>query len=428
MDLSGLIRAVFTSKEGLSRDLLTGLQPGHRLTGRVLKVESDGRVLIDLGRFQALGRISFGVKPGQTLQLQVVEGGPELHLKLVTPNLFNQQMGLPQLNLDQILDKAGQQRFSYIADVLTGRTQPTQTLDLLPGTAQNVTERPEQQRIIEKSNNHASQARSAIVSEPLPEKVQKALLQIKTFFDPLPVDRPPQKLALWLRSALEDRGLLFEKRLADAVIKSEETDYQLKTAYAPQVKAVIARDLKANLMVLKAFFDGEPALSPELLTRKITKDIEFLRKSVSRLLGHVEQQQQRVGARQGDGTSFQIFAHMLPVQDQTMPVQIKIYYPEKGRPAKRDPLHRVALLLDMDNLGAVRVDLMMMEKELRIHFFVRDDAVRDRFEKHTETVAAALAESFSQIRISTVVSQEKIRRFYDEEKGGTPTGRIDIQV
>ncbi len=562
MDLSAIIRAVFTSKGDLSFDSVPELRPGLRLTGRVLKLESDGRALIDLGRFRALAQISFGVKPGQTLQLKVVEGGPELHLKAdpsgltvkqpaltqlsldhvldgahqklqlgqnltgrilklesdgralidlgrfraLAPvssamkpgqtvqlnvvegglkphqkadpaSLTTKQSALPQLGLDQVLDEAGQKlqpgqrlngrvlklesdgraiidlgRFRALAQIPSA-AKPGQTVQLhlvqggpelrLKADAAGLTakqpaipllnmdqvlDRAGQLKLLDMADKIAGGLKMSNVPGPVPETVHRALGQIKTAFESLPIERPPQNLAPWLRSAVEERGMLFEKRLADAVITTAETHPEQKTVEAPRVRAVIAGDLKANLMVLKNFFEVESPHLTDLLSRTNTKDMAFLRQSVNRLLGHVEQQQERAGARQGDGAPFQVFAHMLPIKDQTMPVRIKVYYPKKRRHAEGEQQRRVALLLDMDHLGAVRADLAMMENELGINFFVRDDDVRIRFEKETETVATALAGSFTRVRISTIVSHDKIARFDDEDQAGTPMGRIDIKA
>ena len=91
-------------------------------------------------------------------------------------------------------------------------------------------------------------------------------------------------------------------------------------------------------------------------------------------------------------------------------------------------LDKAALLLMLDRLGPVRVDLGMVERSLRIGFYVRDASVQQIFEKHGQAVVDGLADAFDHIQISTQVSKEKIAQFEGEDLMGPPVGRIDVQV
>lgn len=70
----------------------------------------------------------------------------------------------------------------------------------------------------------------------------------------------------------------------------------------------------------------------------------------------------------------------------------------------------------------------MVERSLRIGFYVRDPQVQQVFEQHVQTVSDALAGVFDQVQISTQVSREKIAQFEGEDLMGPPVGRIDVQV
>ena len=82
----------------------------------------------------------------------------------------------------------------------------------------------------------------------------------------------------------------------------------------------------------------------------------------------------------------------------------------------------------LDRLGAVRADLSMVDRTLRIGFSVRDPDVQHVFEEHTPAIEEALAGVFDQVQITTQVSREKIAQFEGEDLMGPPVGRIDVQA
>ncbi len=84
MDISAIIKAVLTPHEDRPGTQLLEMKPGDQISGRVLKIANDGRVLMDLGGRRAFAQIGFPVKIGQRLQLQVVTTGSVLHLKAET--------------------------------------------------------------------------------------------------------------------------------------------------------------------------------------------------------------------------------------------------------------------------------------------------------------------------------------------------------
>ncbi len=522
MDLTSIIKAVLAPQEERSADTFPSMQPGDRLTGRVLRLESDGRVLIDLGRFRALAHISFGVQPGQTLRLQVLKTGQPLHLQIDSKDLQPTERAIAQLAFAKVIDAANQQHLIKIVDHFLAKTK---TVPLPPRQL------PEQPPTTVEAGVYqgkgADGGRQTIESitprEQMLQQVRQAMAQIKRLFDPLPMGRPAHQLATWLRSTLENSGAFFEKKLADIIqgrvaakpateltqtsgypqktendsrptdigqgrvsaktgtvatqagehqqktekdsplaniiqsrvaakaateltqaggrqLKTED-DFQLphtlagrseqpltsKSEHLTFIRTVLSRDIKPQLLILRDFLAESNSQAGNLADLK-PKEVLFLRQTVEQLLIHVEQQQERVSQRAGQPDLFQVLNYLLPVEDQSRPVRLKVYYPKKGRRDKGESHHRIALLLHMDQLGPVRADLAMIQRQLRITFYVRDEAVQKRFEKEIDAVATALTGYFEQIQIDARVSEEKIAQFDREDLSGPSVGRIDIQA
>jgi hypothetical protein len=522
MDIKAIFRAVLAPDQERAAEQFAHLKVGDRLSGRVLKLETDGRLLIDLGRFKALAETTLPVQVGQRLTLKVTQMGEPIQLRLeADTQAVAQQPPHPRMALATLLNAGDQQRvvntIERLLKALPSAPQ-VQSLGEAGGRAPTV---PAISTTASAESPLLPDA-AALAKGSLPEPVRQALTQLKGIFEPMPLDAPAAQRTQWVQATVEDRGILFELKLADAVeqatqrpapaqlptaealkaptppagkaptppagetlpeakvapdakgvadpksgldpalILASETDseapaapdsklaLELKTQAgargetessakspgvpsakdaqaAEQAQRIIARDLKPHLLVLKNFLGGLEAqdAAPQ---EAHAKDVAFLRQAVNQLTAHVEQQQEQAVRRSGEPDLYQVFTHLLPVKDQQQPVQLKVYYPKKGRPAEDDPQHRVSLLLMLDRLGPVRVDLAMVERSLRIGFYVRDPQVQQVFEAHGQTVADALAGVFDQVQISTQVSKEKIAQFEGEDLVGPPVGRIDVQV
>jgi hypothetical protein len=509
MDISAIFKAVLVPDQERGAERFADLMPGDRLTGRVLKMEADGRVLIDLGRFRAMADTTVPVQVGQRLALKVVQTGVPIQLRLELEAQPKMQPSNPRLALATLLPLGEQQRVvqtierMLTAGVSAERAAPTgEVSGRVANTAsQSAPAAPETQLRLDA----AVTARGT-----LPETVRQALIQLKTVFEPLVIDAPVAERTQWVQSSVEDHGILFEMKLADALDKgaashgagpaeempvipkeAQPTDrtlpetktvadikvgldssvfvapetgldipvgpdpkmeLALKVDPAPKgepdptrgknappiptaaetqatelAQRIIAHDLKPHLLILKSFLGGldDAATGP---VEANSKDVAFLRQAVNQMTTHVEQQQEQAVRRSGEPDLYQVFTHLLPVKEQQQPVQLKVYYPKKGRAAEDDPHHRVALLLMLDRLGAVRADLSMVERTLRIGFSVRDSDVQQIFEEHTLAIEEALTGVFDQVQITTQVSREKIAQFAGEDLIGPPVGRIDVQA
>ena len=444
MKIEAILQTIPSPQADQTNEFIAKLHPGDQLTGRVLQLEADGRVLIDLGGFRALARTDIAVRPGQVLALKVLQNGMPLYLRLDADVLSAQaaaERPLPCLMLNDILAPEIQQDLMQMIDRLTA------------------------------ADPSAAKAAAQPAAIPgMPQIVRHALAQLKTFFEPLAIDAPVQQQTQWVRAAVEENGVFFEARLAnvyealqlvgkiaaptdaaalwvgkitaplenDAIKRVRAGDIQntadpaLPSApsepLSDPLRKVLGHDLKAQLLILKSFLDQADQAAAEPAGLK-SKDAQVLRQSVNQLLGHVEQQQERAVQRAGDQTPFQVFAHSWQLKDQHQSVRLKVYFPRKGKGSAGDgQQHRVAVLLQMDRLGPVRADLAMLGRNLNISFFVCDQTVRQVFMTQSTAVADALKGFFEEVYVDTFVSSAKIDAFEDEDLLGLTPGRINIQV
>lgn len=429
-------------------EAFSGLRVGDRLTGRVLQLEADGRVLIDLGRFRALARTTIPVQPGQVLSLKVARSGVPLQLKMDNVEPSPNQRPLPRLAPATLLAEGDRQRLAGVVDRLLAavpRTADDASTGVSPAHA-----RPDAGA---RAVAPATASASATAPGQMTTAVAHALVQLKGLFAAAPTTPSAEQLQQWVRTAVEDRGLLFEIKLAEALTPkgpppavgahpgaearvggapAEVPDGAPRSAgvgteaLARAVQAIFLRDLKPQLLLLQSFLGGPEDAAPRALGLK-EPEVAFLRNTVSQLLHHVEQQQERAVQRAGGGELFHVLAHLVPMEEGRRPVQFKVYYPKRGG-GDGTPGHRIALLLDMDRLGPVRVDLAMVANDLGIQFHVRDEAVKQRIEAHGATVADALAGHFDHVQVTARVSREAIARFGTEDQEGPAVGRIDIKA
>jgi hypothetical protein len=395
MDLSALIKAVLAPMETqMSGDALRDLKPGDKLTGRVLSIEGDGRALVDLGRSRVLAQMAFAVKAGESLNLQVVENSAVLHFRAERPTSATVKTAVPRSDFSKVLNPGQQVQFFNITDRL----------------------------IASPDSSHPT--------EIIPREILNAISRVRTLFEGVALDQPADKLAVWIKGALEDRGLLFEKRMADMVSRissriPREVESNRASSELPDV--LITRDIKPQLLILKDFLD-QAGNSQETIPRLNSNEVGFLRNCVDKLLDHVTQQQARAVTRWESGAPQQVLVHLWPPQELRAPVELKIYYPPKKRGGDDTRQHRIAILLDMNRLGPVRVDLSMIAGNLHIGFFVVSEALKSYFQKEMQSVEVALAGKFQHLRLDVFVSREKIDRFHHEDLDVTATGGIDIDA
>jgi len=445
MDLSAILKAVLAPEYARGSDPLASLRVGDRLTGQVLRLEADGRALIDLGGFRALAQTTIDVQPGQMLQLKVARTGVPIQLRLDTPSPPAAQPSLPQMAVTGLLQPDEQQRLVRIIDRFLAAGKPPGDMVQDGKSAMARPDAAASQHT--PSNSDRMVPGTPLLNSAQPnETVRQALVVLKALFGPLPAGAAASadQWAATVRSTVEDRGILFEIKLAEVLdhatavkrhsdhpaTKPPLTDNPLNApadSTASRIRQIMLRDLKPQLLVLKGLFSESQAVPSSAISSK-ANDAAFLRQTVMHLLSHVEQQQERAVQRADARDPSHVVAHVLCTEEQRQPVRLKVYYPKHGRGGGAPPGHRIALLLDMDRLGPVRVDLSMTGQDLRILFHVRDADTRKRLDDHAAEIALALEGQFDHIHITTQVSRETIARFDSEDLEGPAVEGVDIQA
>lgn len=377
------------------------LKVGDVLSGRVIRLEADGRLLIDLGDFQAKARADFPVQAGETLRLKVMTTGVPVYLKAVFPEDQETARSLVRFALDEVLDPKDRRHLLELAERLIGRQGSSGPVEL-------------------------------------PSRVVQALSVIQSRIAPLNLNLPAEQIAQQLKATIEESGLFLEKKLADAINQEAvlpkpenrvASDSQMKAILpeqsASRASEILVRDMRAQLLVLKDFCvtrtTGDEAHPVS------AKEVEFLRTAVDKLLMHVEEQQGRMIQGSNERDPFQVVTHWLYMEEQSRPVRLKLYYP-KARRGQEEQHQRIALLLDMDRIGTVRVDLAMVADHLRIDFYVARDDLRRQIEDQGGDISNALVGLFEQVHVCAHLSPEKITDFDREDNRAAGTGIVDVRV
>jgi len=392
------------------------LKPGDHLAAKVLRIGTDQQVLMDFGRFRALTHIDQTVKPGQTLMLKVMDSGSPIHMQILSDEKVTHQPPMPQINAAQTL-----------------------TIN--------------QQRALGPLLNRMLDSKVLVSAFDDHQGLRQALVDLRDLNAPLSLELPPKEIAARLQFAIEERSLFFEKNLAQSLITAhrdssaalslesspaaadeagDQAGHGRSLATMPDLpglgeELVATRDLKAQLLLIKSFLNQMDPADARSYALK-SKEVKFLQEVVDHLLGHLQEQQERLIQRSTQSHMFQVMAHWLPVGDQNQPLKLKLYYPKKERPQGPDTPQYVCLLLDMDRLGPVRAYLRLTDRQLQVTFSVMSRDIRHAFESALSGIVPALEDLFDEVQALVQVSAEKIARFDEEQMVTSEPGRIDLQA
>lgn len=392
MDLSAIIKAVLNIGPDQQNRTVPSLQPGDPLTGKVVKLFADGQVLMDFGRFHARAQIDWAVQPGQRIPLEVVESGTPLKLR-VRGDAGQSAAPLPPFDFKRTMTPDDRQRLLALMD-----------------------------RFIKSYD--ASMSR-----DPMPGRILDALGQLKTVLQPIPIsaDGKTDQIVRHLQQAIGGSGLFFEKEVAEVEAGAAISGSRPAETTGQPHRSVIAGDLKAQLLQLKAFFAG-PEGYVESQTDLSAKEVSFLKNSVEQMLTHLQDQQGRMVSRFGDSDPMLVVTHQFYVEDQRQPVKLRVYYKKKGRKDRGAGPNRLAMLLNMDRLGPVRIDLAVFGDSLEVGFFVQSETTRRILASAAGQVTDALGKVYDRVQVVTRISEQRIAQFDREDLSGSGSGRIDIQI
>jgi len=366
------------------------LKPGDLLKVNVLEVFEQQRALVDLGRFRATAAITFPVAAGDELWVRVIETQNQLRLQLVpTPAGPAPPAGAAAGPVQAVPAESFQQVQAWIDQLVGAERQ-------VPG------------------------------SQRLPGDAQQALEALRIFLDPFEPGSSADIVARKLSKFCDDSGLFLELRLADAVKRDADGAGRPPAPDAPSPDLpgrILTTDLKARLMLLKAFFES-PA-GRELITD--SREAAGLARAAVEMLADIRAGQEQMAKPTAAAEPFQMVHFALPMTDDRHQVQLKIAYPRR-RPAGTADGHRAAILLQLDRMGAVRADLMLLGRSLNVSIFVSGPELRDLVTRHAPEVREALSAFFENVGVHVSVSAQKIAQFEAEDWRPLGETQVDVRV
>ncbi len=373
-------------QSGLS---MSSFKPGSRHMLKVLELRGD-RALIDFGNFRATADIKIPVTLGEELLVKVQESGKQLKLSLINPGSGpNSSTGSGSRPLENLSEA-----------VLNGV-----------------------QEDIKQILNQALTTQSA---KNIPTPILNVLGMLSAHFEAFDLKNVIAELMPRLKFHMDNSGIFFEKMLESVIAKilhESETASPRQLANHPDVQTIVARDLKANLLILKNFVENEAPLQKAIDSRTMTA----MRKAVDVLLTDITNQQGRA-VKQLDSTEpLQVFTYALPLEAEKQAAKLKIYYQKKQNPGSKNGF-QISLLLSMDRLGAVRTDFYLLEKDLTVTFFVKNQSTKTKIQENCPELQKFLNPFFNQLLVRTVVSEKKINDFDHEDEQTTSDRRVDVRI
>jgi len=387
MEIGSLIRiALNAGAEKLFLDEMP-LRAGDLLRLKVIDVREDNRALVDFGKFRALAEVAFPVAAGDELTVKVIDTQGPLRLSLVP------------------------------AGAETAPT-PAAAEPVRPFAAQSLTQLRQQLELVaEVIARTPGQAASGAI--------RSAIEDLRLFLAPLQTDAGAAQTTPRVQSLCEDSGIFFEKRLEIALSRAiaEGEAAGPPPADHPQVRRILAEDLKARLSAIKHLFESQAADLPAAGLRAAAAFVT----SADGLLTEIVRQQERIAARRDETEAFQVIHFSLPLKDAGEGARLKIGYPSRRQGATREGF-RAALLLALDRLGPTRIDLFMLERSLSLTFFVTSRTAQATVEANAGDLKPALETLFDNVSVSVRVSEQKIADFEYEDPLPAGGRRLDVRA
>jgi len=392
MDISSLLQAIFDPRLNRSAWIQEIIKPGDVFNLKIIEVKDDQRVLVDLGKFRVLADVKFPVKPGTELLVKVTDTDGQLRLQLINPGSKNTSGPKNVFSRIEILS------FDVFNRIQSDIKQTARQILNLPDSQQP------------------------------PQHISRALAALNTHFESINLNKPITNWLPLLKSYVENAGFFFEKKLADIInqfVQRPESavGFTKELVRAPEINKILSKDLKPILFMLKGFLD-HPDLSAKLLD---TTNLSRFRSSLDMLLADIFNQQTRATHKHELPDPYNVFSFTLPLKENQQKAKLKFYFPKKKKNGPKNGF-KISLLLDMDNIGEMRVDFFLLKKDLAITFFVNDNTRKINFDEHLEEISVQLDPLFDYLILKTVVSEKKIRDFHNEDLDLGSDKQIDLRI
>ena len=390
MDISSLLQAILDPRLNRSAWFQDIVKPGDLFNLKIIEVHDDHRALVDLGKFRALAEVKFPVKAGAELLVKVSDTDGQLRLQVVDPDSKD----------------------------VAGRKNVLGRLEILSF------------EVVNKIQSDFKQAARQILNLPAnqvpPEHIHRALATLDAHFEAIDLSKPVTKFLPLLKSYVENAGFFFEKKFADIMnqsVERSEGELTKELIRSPQVKMILAKDLKPILFMLKAYLETPDSVSKFLNSPNLTS----LKGSIDMLLADIFNQQSRAANKLELPDPHNVFSFTLPLKENEHKAKLKFYYPKKKKKGSEAGF-KISLLLDMDNIGEVRTDFLLIKKDLSITFFVNDNSRKRKFEENLNEINDRLAPFFDYLILKTVASAKKIQDFHREDLDLGSDKQIDLRI
>jgi len=389
MDITSQITV--SMKPELSKSLLkvNAFTPGSILKLKVLELKGD-RALIDFGKFRATADIKVPVSLGEELRVKVLESGRQLKMSVISPEPKN----------------------PLAAEILPGRFEAQAGVSL--------------QKAQTDLKQILNQAVGSQIDKSILQSIINILSSLSANFEPIDLTEVITKLIPRLKAYLENAGVFFEKSLENSILKSlgsSESVSSKQLADLPDVKHILDRDLKANLMTLKSLMENKEALQKFFAPRALAT----LNNSINSLLSDITHQQGRAVAQLDSAEPFQVFSLALPLKEGEQTARLKVYFQKKQKSGANKGF-RISLLLSLDRLGDLRTDFFLLDKDLTITFFVKEDSVKVKIQENFLELQELLHGFFNQILLKVSVSEKKVMDFDCEDFPVSGDRQVDLRV
>jgi hypothetical protein len=389
MDLSSQITV--SMKPELSKSLLNAnaFTPGSILKLKVLELKGD-RALIDFGKFRAIADIKVPVNLGEELRVKVLESGRQLKMSVISPEPKN----------------------PLATEIPPGRFEA-------PATDSLKKAQTDLKQIL-------NQAVASQADKSMPQSIINILSGLSAHFEPIDLTEVITKLIPRLKAYLENSGVFFEKSLENSILKSlgnSESVTPKQLADLPDVKNILDRDLKANLVALKFQIEDKEALQKFFTPRALAT----LNNSINSLLSDFTHQQGRAVGQLESAEPFQVFSLALPLKEGEQTARLKVYFQKKQKSGANKGF-RISLLLSLDRLGDLRTDFFLLDKDLTITFFVKEDSAKVKIQENFLELQELLHGFFNQILLKVSVSEKKVMDFDREDFPVSGDRQVDLRI
>jgi hypothetical protein len=389
MDISSFIKSIANPE--IRRSILAPdiIMLGDELTGKILDFKADGRTLVDFGKFRALAQVTFPVSESQVIHVKVSEIGEQIKLSLIDPETKKIDMTKNLIS-----------KFEIVPDDEFKKLQS------------------EIKQILNRDSN-------LFQGEKLPGNIKNALLNIHSHFEPLNISSNISKLIPQLKSYIENSGIYFENKLENTIeniLSSYEKISIKQLSQFPEIREILNKDLKPNLVILKEFFTNKEVLdkSPD------KREIESIRSSIDRIINDIESQKNLAINKKETTDQTQVFTHTLNLKEDAQKAKLKIYYKKKKDDLKKGI--RLSLLLSMDRMGEIRTDFFNIKNDLNITFFVTNEKTKNIIEVSIDQIKDELSRIFGNLVIIVIVSKKEIAQFDSEDLNMLNSKMIDLMA